>query len=155
MIICVGESRSLGRILDPEVYESPVAAGQTVDYLPERIRSREMAKEQPRELRLGPETFRMTLRAGFGDQIFKVHGGKDLRKYLTEQTRKLYHMIRPLGGFEILLLCGESMISQKHRGIFNFSQNLFWTRVKYGLKKLLSESFVIHYSDKKRHGSGC
>jgi hypothetical protein len=38
-------------------------------------------------------------------------------------------MIRPLGGFEILLLCGESMISQKHRGLFNFSQNLFWTRV--------------------------
>jgi len=89
-----------------------------------------MTKEHGDELRLGPETFGMTLRAGFGDQIFKVHGGKDLRKYLTEQTRKLYHMIRPLGGFEILLLCGESMISQKHRGLFNFPQNLFWTRVR-------------------------
>jgi len=34
MIVCVGESRSLGRILDPEMYEFPVAAGQTIDYLP-------------------------------------------------------------------------------------------------------------------------
>ena len=39
-----------------------------------------MTKEHGDELRLGPETFGMTLRAGFGDQIFKVHGGKDLRK---------------------------------------------------------------------------
>lgn len=34
MIVCVGESRSLGRIPDPEMYEFPVAAGQTIDYLP-------------------------------------------------------------------------------------------------------------------------
>jgi len=126
MIVSVGESRSLGRIIDLEMYELPVAAGQIIDY---RIRSREMTKEHGDKLRLGPESFGMTLRAEIGDQIFKVHGGKDLRKYLTEQTRKLYHNDSLLGGFEILLLCGESMISQKHRGLFNFPQSLFWTRV--------------------------
>ena len=80
---CICKRRALRRSPDSQVDKLSVAAGQTVDDLPEGIRSRKMTKEH--------RNVGMTLRFMFGDQFFKVRGGKDLRKDLTEETRYLYH----------------------------------------------------------------
>ena len=71
--------------------EFSVAAGQAVDDLPEGIRSRKVTEEHRYELGPGSEALGAALRAVIGDQFVKVHGGKDLRKDLTEKTRYLYH----------------------------------------------------------------
>ncbi len=88
---CIGQGAPLRRRLDSQVDEFPVAAGQAVDDLPERVRSRKVTEEHRYELGPGSEALGAVLRSVIGDKFFKVHGGKDLRKDLTEETRYLYH----------------------------------------------------------------
>ena len=61
------------------------------DDLPEGIRSRKVTEEHRYELSPGSEALGAVLRSVIGDKFFKVHGGKDLLKDLTEETRCLYH----------------------------------------------------------------
>ena len=69
--------------------EFSVTAAEAVDDLPERIRSGQMTEEYGDELRLRAKSLGVTLNAPFGDQVVKVHCCKNLRKYLTEQARRL------------------------------------------------------------------
>lgn len=52
MIVSVREGGSSWRLLYPQVNELSVTAAETVDDLPERIRSRQMAEEHGDDLRL-------------------------------------------------------------------------------------------------------
>ncbi|MPM41413.1 hypothetical protein SDC9_88068 [bioreactor metagenome] len=89
MIVCIGEGGSSGRLLYPQVNEFSITAAESVDDLPERIRSSQMTEEHGDELRLRAESLGVTFSAPFGDQVVKVHCCENLRKYLTEQARRL------------------------------------------------------------------
>jgi len=54
-----------------------------------------MTEEHGYELRLRFEAFGVFLRLVFGHQVVKVRCDADGRKYLTEQTRCLYHLVCP------------------------------------------------------------
>ena len=99
--------------------EFSVAAGQSVDDLPEGIRSRKVAEEHRYELGPGSEALGAALGAVIGDQFFKVHGGKDLRKDLTEETRYLYH--HDASVFRDVVALADMMISQ-NTGAFSCPQ---------------------------------
>ncbi|MPM70830.1 hypothetical protein SDC9_117791 [bioreactor metagenome] len=91
VLVGIGERAPLRRRLDSQVDELSVAAGQAVDDLPERVRSRKVTEKHRYELCPGSEALGAALCFMFGDKFFKVNGGKDLRKDLTEETRYLYH----------------------------------------------------------------
>jgi len=65
-----------------------VAAGKTVAYLTQRIRTCKMAKKHCHKLGPAPKTFCVTLCPMFYDQFLKINA-RNLTKYLTEQTRNL------------------------------------------------------------------
>lgn len=90
-LIGIGQGAPLRRRLDSQVDELSVATGQLVDDLPEGIRPCKVTEEHRYELRLASEALGAVLRSVIGNQFVKVHGGKDLRKDLTEKTRYLYH----------------------------------------------------------------
>ena len=119
MLVCIGQGAPLRRRLDSQVDELSVAAGQTVDDLPERIRSCKVAEEHRYELGLGSEALGAKLCLMFDDQFFKVHGGKDLRKDLTEETRYLYH--HDASVFRDVVALADMMISQ-NPGAFSCPQ---------------------------------
>ncbi len=85
-LVCIGQGAPLRRRLDSQVDELSVAAGQAVDDLPEGIRPCKETEEHRYELRPGSKALGAVLRSVIGDQFVKVHGGKDLRKDLTEKT---------------------------------------------------------------------
>ena len=119
MFVGICKSRELRRRLDSQVDELSVAAGQTVDDLPEGIRSCKMAEEHRYELCPGSEALGAKLCLMFDDQFFKVHGGKDLRKDLTEETRYLYH--HDASVFRDVVALADMMISQ-NPGAFSCPQ---------------------------------
>ena len=77
-VYCIGPRASFWRSPGFQVDEFSVAAGQSVDDLPEGIRSCKMAEEHRYELGPGSEALGAVLRAVIGNQFFKVHGGKYL-----------------------------------------------------------------------------
>ena len=116
---CIGQRASFWRSPDSQVDEFSVAAGQAVDDLPEGIRPCKVTEEHRYELGPGSEALGAKLCLMFDDQFFKVHGGKDLRKDLTEKTRYLYH--HDASVFRDVVALADMMISQ-NPGAFSCPQ---------------------------------
>ena len=110
--------------------EVSVAAGQSVDDLPKGISPCKVTEEHRYELRLGSKALGAVLRSVIGDQFVKVHGGKDLRKDLTEETRYLYH--HDASVFRDVVALADMMISQ-NPGAFSCPQKAILDKSDYSL----------------------
>ena len=90
ILVGIGKGGLVWGFANAEVFEFPLAAGQTATDLPKGVSTGQVAKEHCHQLGPAGKSLRFALRLVFGDQMRKFGSGK-VMKQLTKQTRYLYH----------------------------------------------------------------
>ncbi len=106
IFVGIGERGLVWGFANAEVFEFPLAAGQTATNLPKGVGTGKVTKEHCHQLGPAGKSLRFALRLVLGDQMRKFGSGK-VMKQLTKQTRYLYH------GSALCGNCDEKFVGAK------------------------------------------
>src|SRR4030095_11391919 len=124
--IGIGQSRTLGFALQPEVLQFTLATLQAITDFPQRTSLSQLAEKHRDKLRPTAKTSRVTLRFEFAHVSGEIRALKE-RQNLGKQTGSADHLRSPL-----MMGCGFNFtrILIKDGDLFQPFSNLIWTPVR-------------------------